>query len=132
MQSLKFLPWCETAEDGLLLALLQNLMNFVHHEFGSLVQFLFTFSICPYLPSNLLAKPCFCFPAGLSLTLSLSSNLSGSYQNTALIISPYSLCKLFADAKSSSSLECAGALTLPGKIFPGALWPSRLNGPTTS
>lgn len=80
------------------------------------VQFLFTFSICPYLPSNLLAKPCFCFPAGLSLNL--SSNLTGSYQNTTLIISPYSLCKLFAAAKSSWSIKRAGALTLPSKPFP--------------
>lgn len=35
------------------------------------VQFLFTFSICLYLPSNLLAKPYFCFPDDLSLTPSL-------------------------------------------------------------
>lgn len=129
MQSLKFLPWCETAEEVFLLALPQNFMNFVHHEFGS------QFSFCSFSPSvhifpliSLLNKPCFCFPDGLSLTLSLSSNLSGSYQNTALIISPYSLCKLLMP-NPAPAWSVLVLLHCQGSFFPGASWPSRLRGP---
>lgn len=49
----------------------------------------------------------------------LSCYLSGSCWSAAFILLPYSLCKLLAIAKCSSSIESAGALTLPGKSI---LW----------
>lgn len=112
------LPLYETTEEVCLLTLLlQNFFHFVQTEFGS------QFNLCSHSPSvHIFSLISLLNPTSVSQSVSLwhllSSNLTDSYQKTAFIISPYSLCKLFANAESSSSIKCSGALTLPGKSFP--------------
>lgn len=71
MQSLEISPLVWDCRGSLPFGFPSELLAFCTSWIWVLVRFLFTFSICPYLLSNIRAKPYFCFPAGLSLTLSL-------------------------------------------------------------
>lgn len=70
-------------------------------------------SICPYLLSNLLAKPYCCFRAGPSLDTFSHQIHVVRIKIQLWFISPYWLRKLFGNVTSSSSIECAGVRTLP-------------------